>query len=354
MTPSHRVRDARRDDLAEVLALARLLDTVNLPHDEAAISTLLDVSARSFEGALAPRDRVYVLVVEDRESGCVVGTSMIHAQHGTRRAPHVFFDVLDDERYSETLDRHVRHAVLRIGYDYDGPTEIGGLVLHPELRGGPARLGLLASMARFVFIAARRADFRDEVLAELLPPLEQDGTSLLWEHLGRRFTGLTYAQADRLSQTNKEFIRTLFPHDPICASILPDEVRARIGRVGESTRPVERMLGAIGFEYANRIDPFDGGPHFVAATDDIAVVKATRRAAVAREELPRDQAESATLGIVARERGPADDGGPHFAACISRYSRRDGVVLLPAETCGLLGASHSDVVSFAALPPRAP
>lgn len=352
MTPLHRVRDARRDHLAEVLALAKLLDTVNLPHDEAAIAALLDVSARSFEGTLEPRERIYVFVVEERETGRIVGTSMVHAQHGTRRAPHVFFDVLEEERYSETLDVHARHAVLRIGYDYDGPTEIGGLVLHPDLRGGPARLGLLASLARFVFIAEHRPLFRDRILAELLPPLERDGTSLLWEHLGRRFTGLTYAKADRLSQTNKEFIRTLFPHDPICASILPDDVRARIGRVGESTRPVERMLRAIGFQYASRIDPFDGGPHFVAATDDVAVVRSVKRAAVASEDLPRADEESATLGIVARE--PDEDDGLRFAACVSRYSRRGGAVLLPSATRALLDASPEDVVSIAPLPPRGP
>ena len=356
VTPSHRLRDARRDHLADVLALAKLLDTVNLPHDEAAIASLLDVSARSFEGTLEPRARVYVFVVEERETGRIVGTSMIHAQHGTRRAPHVFFDVLEEERYSETLDRHARHAVLRIGYDYDGPTEIGGLVLHPLLRGGPARLGLLASLARFVFIATHRACFRDQILAELLPPLEPDGTSLLWEHLGSRFTGLTYAKADRLSQTNKEFIRTLFPHDPICASLLPEAVRALIGKVGDATRPVERMLRAIGFEYASRIDPFDGGPHFVAVTDDIAVVKTVRRAAVAREDLPRDEAESATLGIVAREPDDAetDAHGLKFVACISRYARRGGSVLLPAATRALLDASPSDMVSLSPLPPLSP
>ena len=64
---------------------------------------------------------------------------MIHAQHGTRRAPHIFFDVMHDERYSETLDKHFIHKVLRIGYNYNGPTEIGGLVLHPDYRRKPER-----------------------------------------------------------------------------------------------------------------------------------------------------------------------------------------------------------------------
>ena len=53
---------------------------------------------------------------------------MIFPQHGSRKAPHVYFDVLEEERYSETLDRHFVHRVLRIGYNYKGLTEIGGLV----------------------------------------------------------------------------------------------------------------------------------------------------------------------------------------------------------------------------------
>ena len=33
------------------------------------------------------------------------------------------------------------------------------------------------------------------------------------------------------------------------------------------------MLRRIGFDYAGQIDPFDGGPHFMAGTDDITLVK---------------------------------------------------------------------------------
>src|SRR5688572_11561936 len=113
---------------------------------------------------------------------------MIHAQHGTRRAPHIFFRVEQDERYSVTLDRYFVHKTLRIGYNYDGPTEIGGLILLPEYRGNPEQLGKLLSYTRFLFVAMHRAVFRDRVISELLPPLEADGTSLLWKHLGHRFT----------------------------------------------------------------------------------------------------------------------------------------------------------------------
>jgi arginine N-succinyltransferase len=56
---------------------------------------------------------------------------MIIAQHGTYEAPHIYFQVTESEHYSASLDKHFRHKVLSIGYNYEGPTEIGGLVVDP-------------------------------------------------------------------------------------------------------------------------------------------------------------------------------------------------------------------------------
>src|SRR5678815_5466328 len=55
-------------------------------------------------------------------------------------------------------------------------------------------------------------------------------------------------------------------------------VQELIGQVGPETKAVEKVLREIGFSYAHRIDPFDGGPHFHARTDDITLVRATRTA----------------------------------------------------------------------------
>ncbi len=271
------LREATRQDGEALLRLAEHLDTVNLPARRDGVDEILDHAARSFAGEIEPSEREYVFALEDTERGEVVGTSMIHAQHGTRRAPHVYFQLLEEERYSETLDRYFVHQCLRLGYNYDGPTEIGGLILLPDYRGRPEALGKLLSYARFLFIAMHRQVFRDKVISELLPPLEPDGTSVLWEHLGKKFTGLTYQEADTLSKHNKEFIRALFPHDLIYVSLLPDSVAGIIGRVGPHTVGVERMLRHIGFEFAHQIDPFDGGPHFIASTDDISLIKNARR-----------------------------------------------------------------------------
>ena len=279
-----RIRQSYREDVDQLFGVAEHLDTVNLPADRHAIEGLLDRSARSFTGELPAVEREFVFVLEDLVHERIIGTSMIFAQHGTKRAPHIFFRVENDERYSVTLDRYFVHPVLRIGYNYNGPTEIGGLILLPEYRRNTDALGKALSYVRFLFMRMHRSLFRDQVLSELLPPLEADGTSKLWEALGRHFTGLTYMEADRLSKDNKEFIHALFPDDPIHTELLPPDVRAIIGQVGDETKGVEKMLRRIGFEYANQIDPFDGGPHFCAATDAITVIRDAKELVVRATE----------------------------------------------------------------------
>jgi arginine N-succinyltransferase len=289
LTPRYEIRGATSADEEQLLALAVHLNTVNLPNDRAAIAELLQHAEHSFAGSIPSAKRKYIFLLWDLEHGTAIGSSSIIAQLGRRDAPYIYFDVLDEERYSKSLDKHFHHTVLRLGFSYKGPTELGGLVVAPRQRGAPERLGRFVSYARFAFIAGRREAFRDQLLAELLPPLEPDGTSHLWEALGRRFTGLTYAEADRLSSRDKEFIRDLFPSGEIHTSLFDDRARDVIGQVGAQTLGVERMLRALGFRYARRVDPFDGGPHFVAATEEVSLVRQARRVRFAGT-LARDRA----------------------------------------------------------------
>jgi arginine N-succinyltransferase len=336
-----RIRQSYREDIDQILAVAEHLDTVNLPADRGHLEKILDLSERSFSGEAEVVDREYLFVLEDVAARRVIGTSMIHAQHGSKRAPHVFYRVEADERYSITLDRYFVHPTLRIGYNYDGPTEIGGLILLPEYRGNPEALGRTLSYVRFLFIRMHREVFRDRVLSELLPPLEPDGTSLLWEHLGRHFTGLSYQEADLLSKDNKEFIQALFPDDPIHTVLLSAGVRDLIGVVGPETRGVEKILRRVGFEYANQIDPFDGGPHFVARTDDITLVREARQVIVtATEEIEGDK-----WVVLAIER---DSQRPGFRGTGAKVMPLpDGTVGMTAETRQRLGVEPGEVVWMA-------
>jgi arginine N-succinyltransferase len=334
-----RIRQSYREDVDQILAVAEHLDTVNLPADRKHIEAIVELSEKSFDEAISAVDREYLFVLEDVAAGRVIGTSMIHAQHGTRRAPHIFFRVENDERYSVTLDRYFVHQTLRIGYNYDGPTEIGGLILLPEYRRNPEALGKALSYTRFLFIRMHRGVFRDRVLSELLPPLEPDGTSKLWEQVGRRFTGLTYQEADLLSKDNKEFIHALFPDEPIHTELLPDDVRGLIGQVGPDTKGVEKMLRRIGFEYAGQIDPFDGGPHFMARTDDITLVRGAQPVKVTAVE---DADGERPWAVLAVQRPGARPG---FRATGARIVPLDaGTVGVTAETRRRLGVEPGETV----------
>jgi arginine N-succinyltransferase len=337
------IRGRVRSDEDELLRLAQHLNTVNLPNDRGHIQRLLEHSEKSFRGEVPERRRKYVFLLCERESGEALGTSTIVAQLGRRDAPYIYLDVIDEEKYSTALDRHFHHTVLRIGFSYDGPTELGGLVVAPEHRSAPERLGLLISYVRFLYIATHRELFKNELLAELLPPLGEDGTSHLWEAVGRRFTGMSYAEADLLSSENKSFVRDLFPSGMIYTSLLSPEAQSVIGKVGGQTRGVEKMLRRIGFRYAKRIDPFDGGPHFIANAEEVAPIRETVRATLAVGTPPANLPRA----IVGRDLAEP----PYFRAVAVPAVVGEGSVTTTAEAGDALGASAGDAV-FALTVPR--
>jgi len=333
------LRDVQKTDLRDLARLADVLNTVNLPNDESLLEELIDRSTRSFSSRIKnPVEREYLFVLEDTRRERIVGTSMIIAQHGTREAPHVYYDVTEREHYSASIDKHVRHKVLSIGYNYEGPTEIGGLVVDPAFRSGEQKPGKQLSFVRFLFMAMRPSLFRKTVLAELLPPLMADGRSLLWEACGEKFTGLSYQEADRLSRQNKEFIKELFPQSDIYATLFSEKAQKVLGEVGPETRGVQRMLERIGFRYVERIDPFDGGPHFEAKLEDLSLVKAYQSYRVSKDVLEEEPPEEAQDLLVAADR---DSGRVRFRAVRTQALVRQGSVVLSEEAKAALQVTAS-------------
>jgi arginine N-succinyltransferase len=169
------------------------------------------------------------------------------------------------------------------------------------------------------------------VLAELMPPLDKDGKSVLWEALGRRFTGLTYQEADRLSRANKEFIKELFPQSDLYVTLMSERAQRVVGEVGPETKGVQRMLERIGFKYVERIDPFDGGPHYEAHLSDVTLVRRFRTAKLGPTPF-EDEGEEM---LVSWEK---ESGRARFRAvrCAVRFS--DQVAHIPARAREALGA----------------
>ncbi len=336
------IRDAQRSDLPGLQKLARELDTVNLPNDEKALSSLIDHSIRSFDGRVRNAfQREYLFVLEDPAKERLVGSSLIIAQHGTRDAPHIYFDVYEKEHYSQSLNKHFKHRVLSIGYNFDGPTEIGGLVVDPQYR-RQDKPGKQLSYVRFLEVAMHPGRFRDRILVELLPRLEEDNRSPLWEALGRKFTGLSYQEADRLSRQNKEFIQQLFPPGEIYCTLFTQKIQESFGEVGPETAGAKAMLTKIGFRYDERIDPFDGGPHYSAVTAEIEPIIRFRRGKLADKPLAPDAERQPGVveeRLVGVERS---EGRNRFRAVRTLCRFMDTSIALPKQARALLDVAPGE------------
>lgn len=329
------LREVKMTDLPSIFDLASTFSLLNLPADERIIGEKIERSTKSFrEDHLPVGDNEYFFVIEDIEKKKVVGTSLILAKHGTEDSPHTYFDVRKKERYSKELGVGFIHQVLKLCYDADGPTEIGGLLVNDTYRGRPEKLGKQISLVRFLYMAMHRQKFENRILCELTPPLSPDGRSEFWEALGRKFTGLPYAEADYLSRQNKEFIKNLFPEEDIYTCILDAKARYVIGRVGLATMPAKHLLESIGFKYLNQIDPFDGGPHYGAQLGDITLVKKCKKYDVVDGKVGLFD----TLALVGLDHG----GG--FRACLTYFDVKEKKLILPDTTKAILGITSGDKV----------
>lgn len=268
------LRPVKESDIDSLFQLSKLVQFLNLPRDRSIIEKKVLSSVKSFKNpAKKVSDNHFIFVLEDTSNEKVIGVSMIHGQHGTFERPHFFLKVGEEKTFSESLKKRIAHQTLKLGVETDGPTEIGGLVLHPDYRKNVNKLGKQLSYIRFLYMAYFPEYFREEVHSELMPPLDENGNSPLWEAIGRRFFNMDYHEADKLSLTNKEFILNLFPNGTIYTSLLSPEAQESIGKVGKDTLPVKKMLEDIGFKYNQEVDPFDGGPHYRAKLKDIKIAQ---------------------------------------------------------------------------------
>lgn len=268
------LRSVQPKDLKDLFSLSNVMNFINLPADEELISIKIDSSIKSFKNPEKDLSKnYYIFVLENYESGEILGVSMIHAQHGTEDEPHFYLAVGQESKFSQTINTGFVHGTLKLGMDTNGPTEIGGLILDPAHRGHKEKLGKQLSFVRFLFMAMNAEKFKPMIHSELMPPFDKNGDSPLWEAVGRRFMNMHYHEADILSRNNKEFILSLFPSENIYQTLLPMEAREAIGKVGKETEPVKKMLESIGFKYTYEVDPFDGGPHYRCHLSDIKPVK---------------------------------------------------------------------------------
>ena len=301
------IRPIEPSDLDSLSALAdlTLFGLTTLPRDRALLRERIHESRRSFESKTKkPRGETYLFVMEDRQTGRVVGTCGIDAKVGGFEP---FYAYLIETTLHESKVLNIRKEIrmLHLLQEHSGPSEIGSLFLSPEYR--KSGNGRLLSLFRFMFMAEFRERFESQVIAEMRGVIDENGGSAFWEALGRHFFDVDFPRADYLSMKDKRFIAELMPTHPIYIDLLPQDARAVIGEVHPKTRPALRMLQKEGFQFSGMVDIFDGGPVMTSPLENIRTVR--ERAKTTVSEITNEGVPSEGLLLTNTD--------PDFRACVA-------------------------------------
>ncbi|MEQ8317150.1 MAG: arginine N-succinyltransferase [Phycisphaerales bacterium] len=367
----HVIRRAKIEDVDTLLKLARMVHFINLPPDRDIIMEKILRSRECFKHVARgepleddpktlrrnrgssgagtglqqslSESELFVFVLEDTETGSLVGSSQLVSSMGGPGNPNVGFKISERRFFSESLHTGMTHTVATLHLDESSPTEIGGLIVQPAYRAHKAKLGRLLSFVRFHFMGVYRDNFADHVLAEMMAPISDAGENLFWDALGRRFINLSYDEADRFCQYSREFMFSLLPREDIYLSLLPPKARQGVGQVGKDTIPARKMLEKLGFAYQGVIDPFDGGPHLQARTDDIPLVRATETIKLGKAASPSSCKGLAIVSTL--------DSEGEYVAIQSAFARKNGALCLPKDAMAALHADEGDEVACTVISP---
>lgn len=304
----------------------------NLPPDRTALRAKLDRSDAAYartNGGI--EDELFLLVLENTETGEVRGTCQIFAKVG-QNYPFYSYRIGALTQHSKELGRTFRADMLALTTDLEGSCEVGGLFLHPGERAGG--LGLLLARSRYLFIAMHRARFADRILAELRGIIDEAGGSPFWDGVAGRFFGMNFQDADYFNATHgHQFIADLFPKHPVYTAMLSETARAAIGLPHPSGRAAMRMLENEGFAFENYIDIFDGGPTMTAKTDQVRSIRDAKPATVtAIDDAVADPALIAT-GTLAE-----------FRCCFGKVGcEGDSIAIDPASAATLAIEAGADI-----------
>ncbi len=248
----------------------------SLPINEGLLKQRISHSEDSFKKDVSqPGDEGYLFVMEDTETGKVVGTSGIEAAVG-----------LEDAFYHYHLGKVVHNSrelgiyntveTLSLCNDYTGASEICTLFLGESHRKN--NNGRFLSRCRFLFMAEHNERFAETVIAEMRGVSDEEGRSPFWDWLEEHFFSMDFPTADYLTGIGKKvFIAELMPKHPIYVSLLSEDAQKVINEVHPKTLPALRLLEAEGFARRGYVDIFDGGPTVEAQTATVKTIRNSQK-----------------------------------------------------------------------------
>ncbi|GAC16047.1 arginine N-succinyltransferase [Aliiglaciecola lipolytica] len=326
-------------DALHDIAVESGIGFTSLPVNEPLLRRKIDQSERAFKEVVdEPSNQSYLFVMEDTETGDVVGTSGIAATVG-----------LEDSFYhyhcgkvvhaSRELKIHNTVDILTLCNDYTGVSEICTLFLKEKARKGSN--GRLLSKFRFLFMLEHQSRFSETVIAEMRGVSDENGTSPFWQWLEEHFFSMDFPTADYLTGIgDKVFIAELMPKYPIYVSLLSKAAQAVIGQVHEKTRPALQLLQQEGFICRGYVDIFDGGPTVEANIQHIRTAQASRKLPI---KIDQQKAADATLCFVINTKVK------DFRAITTEVyvDQENDVAYISPESAAALLVSENDLIRFA-------
>ncbi|ALU43816.1 MULTISPECIES: arginine N-succinyltransferase [Pseudoalteromonas] len=339
------LRPIQKSDYSALLNIAQESGHgfTSLPVNEELLQNKIERSVASFAKETdVPFDEGYLFVLEDSETGEVVGTSAIEAAVG-----------LDDAFYhyhlskvihsSRTLNVYKAVDILTLCNDYTGATELCTLFLRDKYRRGLN--GKLLSKSRFMFINQHRDRFAETVIAEMRGVSDENGDSPFWQWLEEHFFSMDFPTADYLTGIGqKVFIAELMPKYPIYVNLLSKEAQSVVGEVHDNTRPAIELLKSEGFTFNGYVDIFDAGPTVEAKVDNIRTVREVRKYTVRIDDQVKIDAEGSPVMI-------ANDklAGYRATALTLTLPEKATEVAIPGAVAKALQIADGDTVSIATL-----
>ncbi len=115
------LRPATLEDAPTLLKLAKMVHFINLPADPEIIRAKNVRSRKSFAGEPASHEeREFMFVLEDTDTGNVVGTSSVISCLSSPGRPHTYLQVRKREHYSDDLQTGSVHMTLQTGHSTNG------------------------------------------------------------------------------------------------------------------------------------------------------------------------------------------------------------------------------------------
>ena len=268
------VRPVRSSDHPKLLELAELagIGMTSLPPDTHVLEQKIQKAVASFQGKPEYEGgETFLFVLEDDESGEIVGTTGIVAHVGLRK-PFYSYKLSMIVQASQVVDVYAEQRVLHMVNDYTGASEIGSLFLKKEYRRDG--IGKFLSRCRYLMLAQFPELFGDLVIAEIRGVHDEQGNSPFYEHLCKHFFKMEFALADTIHATKGgQFISDLMPKYPIYVDLLDAPAQEVIGKPFTSSAPAMKLLQKEGFTHEGYVDVFDAGPSMQAETANICTVK---------------------------------------------------------------------------------